>query len=311
MGAIAAAQVVGGYMQSEAARKTASTNKKMFDQVNSQLQSIGLPPLSPVEYQQYSDEMAKLNPDEVYKVAQTAPSATENMTIDRTGRGAQLQALSKLADIGNGGLTVEDQAALEQITAQTDAQNASNQAAIQQNLARRGVAGGGQEMVARQMAAQNAGNVNRMGGLQVAADARKRALEAIMSGGQMGGQLQAADSSEAFARADAKDKINMFNTNLLQGAYGQRGDLAVQKAGNAQAVANNNTGLKNKTLDQPNQFAQQNFDNQLQKVGVQTGVATQRAGANTAATQASNQGIQSATDAIAAGGKFWWDNKDK
>jgi hypothetical protein len=299
----AGSQIIAGYMANQAQGKAIKSQKQMFDEVNRQLAAIGQPQLEPMQFQQIQDKMAGLNPEELYKVAQTGPSEMQDMQVDRTGRNAQLQALSRIQQIGSeGGLTAEDKANLANIQMQADSENAGQQAALQEAFQRRGVAGGGQEMAARMNAQQNAANQARMGGLQTAASARSRALEAIMQGGQLGGQLQGADTSEAQRRAQAIDATNQFNTQLLQGVYGQRGNAGIDIARNSQGVENSNVGIANKQQEwNKNTIPMQKFDAGLAKVNAAQGVASQRAGVAQQAASQQASSVNNLANAVSAG----------
>lgn len=306
-----AAQVLSGYLANQAQGGAIASQREMFDEINRRLEQIGEPALDPVQYQQVSDKMAGLKPSEVFQLAQAAPSQFENMKVDRTGRRAQLAALARLQEVSDqGGLTVEDRAALENIQGQIAAQDASRQQALQESFARRGISGGGQELLSRMMSGQQAANAGRMGGLQVAAEARKRALDALLSGAQIGGGLQAADTGEAQARAAAMDQLNQFNTNLAQGVFNQRGGLAVQQAQNAQNVATANTGIANqqKNVNQI-QLPQQKYQNALDRIRVLAGNTANQAATAGAAGQNQADLISGIGSTIAAGAN-WYGNRN-
>jgi hypothetical protein len=309
----AGAQILAGVMGNQTQGKAIKNQKALFDEVNRQLAELGMPALEPMQFQQISNEMANLSPDQLFKVAQTGPSALENMQVDRTGRNAQLQALSRMQQIGaEGGMTAQDKADLASIQMQADAENAGQQAALQEAFQRRGVAGGGQEMAARMMAQQNASNQARMGGLQTAASARSRALEAIMQGGQMGAQLQGADTTEAQRRAAAIDATNQFNTGLLQGTYDKRGGASMDIARNAQEVAARNAGIANQQQEM-NKFTIPMAKWNAGHSKIQTARGIARNQAEIAGSQAANQAgmYTGIANAIGQGVNSYYDKKDK
>ncbi len=275
----AAAQIYAGIRGNKEQSRAIKNQQQMMEELNRQLAQIGIPPVNPLQFKQIDDTMASLNPDEMFKVAQQGPSALAEMKVDRAGRNAQLQALTRLQQEGaQGGMTVEDQLAYEQATTDANSADAARQAALQESFQRRGVAGGGQEALSRMLSQQNAANQGRFAGLQTAANARQRALQAIMSAGQLGSGLQTADTNEAMARAQAADEVNRFNTSLLQGGYNARGNARMDIARNTQNVAAQNTGIANTQMEYNANEPWKQFGAQMQKFGAQAGVTGAKAG---------------------------------
>jgi len=56
--------------------------------------------------------------------------------------------------------------------------------------------------------------------LDVSAQAQSRALQALMQGGQLGGQIRQQDFGEQSEKAQAQDAINRFNTANRQQVSG-------------------------------------------------------------------------------------------
>lgn len=189
----------------------------------------------------------------------------DQIALDPATRNAQMQALARLQSIGDqGGMDSIDRARMSDILGQSASQARGAREAIQQNMRRRGVAGSGLEMVQQEMANQAAADQANRGGLQTAAEAQRRALEAIQGAGNLGGQIRAQDYGMESDRARARDAVTAFN------------------AQNAQAVANRNvtrqndvnaanTDTRNKGMIYNKQQIQGNFENQLAKGAAQTG----------------------------------------
>jgi len=162
-------------------------------------------------------ELQKLTPEQLSMVrAEVGESAFKNMTEPPEGRAAQMRALQRLEAMG-AGETPEDAAAYAR--AQTEAaqvERGLRQAALQR-LAQRGAgATSGVALAAQQEAAQQATQLAATRGLEQAAEARRRALEAIRSASGAAGQLRAADYQAAAERAKAQDIINQFNAQQRQ-----------------------------------------------------------------------------------------------
>jgi len=121
---------------------------------------------------------------------------------------AQKNALQKLQQVTEKGYTAEEQAALNRIQQQSAAQAAQQQAALKSQMARRGVAGTGQEL------AMNLANLGQQSanqyqaGLDVAAQAQRRAFQAMQAQGGLGSQVRQQAYGEAERRAGALDEKN-------------------------------------------------------------------------------------------------------
>lgn len=126
---------------------------------------------------------------------------------------AQMDALAALQEITDAeGLTATDRARLEDINRQEATIERGNREAIMQNAAARGVGGSGLELADQLISGQESAGRRSAQGFDVAADAEKRALDAMMMSGQLSGDLRGQDFAEAQAKAQAQDLINQFNT---------------------------------------------------------------------------------------------------
>lgn len=151
---------------------------------------------------------------------------------------AQKRALQQLQQVSETGYTPEEEAALRRIQAETAATAASQRAATQEAFARRGISGGGAERVAAFQGAQAAANRAAQQGLDVAAQAQKRAFQAMQQTGALGGDVrrQAFGEAEARALAEERRRINRAQQGLdvMNRSTGMLTDTARQGA----AVAN-------------------------------------------------------------------------
>jgi hypothetical protein len=218
-------------------------------------------------------------PELYQQVVTLVPEAEQAVTLGQTSmtgvttdpalRQAQMNALMKLQDVGETGMSATDQARLAQIQTEQQAALRGEQGAIQQNLATRGMGGGMSEMVAKQIAAQGAANRMSQQGLDVKAQAEQRALQALMQSGQLGGQMQQQEFGQQSQVAAAKDAIARFNAANLQqvgSSNVQARNLAQQQnAQIAQQMAQQSVAEKNKAQMYNLGLAQQNYQNQLAK----------------------------------------------
>jgi hypothetical protein len=201
--------------------------------------------------QQAVDVLSKLDPSELARVkAEVGPSAFANITEPPEGRQAQLMALQRLQAMSTG---EDPESAAEYARAQAEA--AANERGVRmaalQRLAQRGAgATSGLALAAQQDAAQASTQTANARGLQVAADARRRALEALAQQGQMGTQLRQSDYQLQRDRASAQDTINRFNAdarwNQARGVYDARAQQAdrMAKAYQGQADERDRAGMR-------------------------------------------------------------------
>lgn len=221
--------------------------------------------------------VAQMNP-ELETAVNLGPSEMAGVATDPSLRQAQLNALKKLQGIGEAGgrdaQFLADQARLES-DVNTNLQG--QEGAIMQNLATRGMGGGGSEMAARMMSAQGASNRQAQMGMDAKAQADKRALDAIMQSGQLGGQMQSQDFSQAAQKAQAADAIARFNAANQQQVIGNnvanKNNAQQFNANNANDVAAKNTAGSNQAQQQNLSLAQQNYENELKKRGLVSGAA--------------------------------------
>jgi hypothetical protein len=144
------------------------------------------------------------------------------MSVDPSGRNAQVSALERLGAFADGGFSPEDAAEQRRVT---DAAGgvASRQAAQGEQLAAsRGLLRSGLSQALGQQAAQAGAQTASDGAVQLAAQRRARQLQALGMMGPQGGALRGADYGEQADRATAQDSINRFNANMRASALDAR-----------------------------------------------------------------------------------------
>jgi hypothetical protein len=217
----------------------------------------------------------------------------DQIALDPATRNAQMQALARLQNISEqGGMDSIDRARMADIMGDTYTKARGAREAIQQNMRARGIAGSGLEMVQQQMANQAAAEQANRGGLQTAAMAQQRALEAIQGSANLGGQIRGQDYGMQADRARAMDAINSFNAQNSQNVA-NRNTTRV----NDRNIAN--TDLANKNILYNKGQTQQQYQNQLAKAGAfgaaNQGLSNYHAG-NAAQTQQLRTGQGRASD---------------
>lgn len=250
--------------------------KKARDNGLDYLRNVPLPVLKEINPELYA-QVVKLNPSLEQEVT-LGPSAMDGIALDPIMKQAQMDALSRLQDIGAGGSRDIQGMADEQRAIQNVNSNLrGNLGAIQQNMAQRGMSGGMSELVSKQMSAQDAANRQGQMELDLKAQAQQRALQALMQGGQMAGQMENQDFSRQSQQAQAKDAIARFNaqnSQQVRGANTDRQNQAQQwNAQNKQRIADSNVNTRNDYQKyNTNGLAQQRYDNELKRAG---GIASQ------------------------------------
>lgn len=162
---------------------------------------------------------------------QLGPSAYSKIQVDPAARSAQQRALQSLVDEGQaGGMTVQDRAAQEEAQNGANMEEQAHRGAILQSSARRGVGGSGAELGMLAAAQQGGADRAYRGGLNAAAEARRRALQSLAEAGGLGGQIedrQYRESADAARAADEREQWNAealrhaaeYNNTLRQGGF--------------------------------------------------------------------------------------------
>ncbi len=253
-----------------------------------------------------------LSPEEAQTIM-LEKSEMNNITLDPKLKQAQMDALTQLQEIGSsGGLNAQSRARLAQIENQENAANRGSREALMNRFAAQGMGGSGLEMASQLQNQQDSAMRRSSRDLEIAALAEQQALDAIMKGGQLGGQIGAQEFGQQAQIAGANDAISRFNAQNSQQQINQ--NVAARNAAqaanlqNSQNIANQNVGLRNQQQASNKDLIQQKFQNELAKRGGQAGIAqnnAQAAGANSAAkANAFNQtvGMGVTAGALALGG---------
>ena len=144
------------------------------------------------------------------------PSKFEQVSTDPRLQQAQMSALAQLQQLGRSGMTAEERAALEGTQRAAAQQAQARQSGILQQMAQRGMGGGGSELAAQLAASQAGAEQARQSGLGISAQAQNRALEAISGAGQLGGQIRGQQFGEEAQRAQAEDIAKRFDIGNRQ-----------------------------------------------------------------------------------------------
>jgi len=279
-----AANVFGGLLGSAASSGDRAAALQANKDALKQWMDINIPdPAEQRIYLQHYVQTGQLAP-KLQQAVQREKSAMENVQVDPRFKEAQLKALSSLEDLGNqGGMNLEDRAALQKNEADNAARERGTRDALTQKFAAQGKGGSGFELAAQLEAQQGAQNRSSQAGLDTLAASRKRALDAILGSGQLAGQLGEQDYSRQSNLAKSRDAIADFNARNLQNVnnanVGILNDADKYNLGLKQQIANSNVDLVNAQEKHNKGLYQQQFENRARKAQGMSGNYNQMADA--------------------------------
>ncbi len=281
-----AAPAVGGLIGNLVSQPDRDKALALQQQALQNIQNVNTPDMDALKIAlQHYNSAGQITPQMETALSQ-GPSAMAGISTDPRLKNAQMQALSRMQQIGQGGLRPEDQAALASIRSGNESDERGREASIMQSMQQRGQGGQGAELAAQLMSSQGAANRAGQQGLAVGAQASQAALQGIMNAGQLGGQLRSQDFSEQGQKAQAQDVINRYNTMNSQQVGNQ--NVAMQNAAqsqnlaNKQGIMNQNTGLGNQQEMYNRNLGQVNFQNQMTKANAQSAATNNLANATNA-----------------------------
>ena len=156
----------------------------------------------------------------------------DKVSLDPATRDAQMRALSSLMETGlSGGMDATSRARVAGFQNANAAAESASRAALMQQAQSRGVAGSGLEYAAQLQNQQGAAQRNSQAGMDAAADAQQRALQALAQGGVLAGNVRGQDYQQQSDRARAQDIINAHNAANRQGVYSRNADRTQSAAG--------------------------------------------------------------------------------
>jgi len=140
-------------------------------------------------------------------------------------REAQLAALMKMQDMGNGYAAAENQAGQTQAIMNANQAMKSNRDAAMMNARARGVGGSGVAMALAQQGNQAAANNAMQGGLQAAQNSALQKLQSANDYSQGLSSLRNQDQGLAAQNADIINRFNMFNTQARNAAAQRNAEM--------------------------------------------------------------------------------------
>lgn len=251
-------------------------------QVRDYFEDVQAPETADMEIQlQQLVQQGILTPEEAETV-KLGDSSMNGISLDPNLKRAQMDALAGLQEITDGGgMTAMDKANLSRIQNQENAAARGQREAILQNAQARGLGGSGLELMSQMQNQQDSATRASQRDLDVAGMAQQRALESLMQGGQLAGQIGTQDFNQQAQVAQANDAIARFNAQNRQAQINQnvaaRNTAQAANLGAKQEIANANTTLANQQQMHNKSLAQQNYENELKKRSGRSGVAQSNA----------------------------------
>lgn len=175
------------------------------------------------------------------------PSHVAALQVDTGLRQNQLENINALKEIAtNGGMSLDDRVAQE--AAMSRAAGAANRgrAAIAGDLASRGQLNSGAQLQMAMNAEQQNANSARQSGMEAAASAQRRKLDALREIASESGGLRNQDFSEKSAAAQAADERERWNASAKEKAQFYNAGLPQQQFNNQMAqVTGQQAGVNN------------------------------------------------------------------
>ena len=303
---MAGGSILGGLLGSSSAKKAAKRAEKLAREAAGAVDATYVPTAEEMQIAiQKLVSQGEISPEDAEAVI-VAQSNYDNIVMGNKGTEAEYAALEELQDIvGSGGMTDEARARTAEIQEQFGTSNRGAQEAIIQNAAERGISGSGLELQKRLMAEQGAASDASRAGTQTAADAERRALEAIIQQGSLGGQISSADFAKQAKVAEAKDLIAKFNAANQQQVgmsnVDARNRAQYANLAEKQRIADTNVGLENTNRERNANLIQQRYENEMEKAKAKAAALT---GASQSAMQRSQSQQQFAGGLVGAGGQI-------
>jgi hypothetical protein len=267
MAAAIAAPVIGGIMGGISSSKSRKQAAAAAAAAYAELSKVGLPPdLSREVILQKFQEMGILTP-ELEQDFDLQASQVAQIQEDPQLRNAQLEALSTLGQVSRGGLRAEDRAAYNELRNRVQQDAEAKRQQLLQSMQAKGMGGSGAELMAQLQSSQASADTASAGADNLAAEASRRALEAISQRANLAGSVRGQDLSAEEMKARAIDDRNRFlyenSVARQRGNVNRLNEAQAANLGNKQNIANMNVGQGNTESLRQNQAKRDYWQDQL------------------------------------------------
>lgn len=181
---------------------------------------------------QATDEFGKVDLPKLEHLVgeQVGPSELGKVQADPELQRDQRAALDEIMNVArSGGMTLEDKANMNRVQNRVARTENAGRNRISEDMAARGISGGGAELAMQLSHQQNAAQQANENGMETAGMAQRRALDAMMQGGRLAGDIRGQDYGEKARAAEAQDLINRYNADSRSRAAQHNAGLAQQQ----------------------------------------------------------------------------------
>jgi hypothetical protein len=235
-------------------------------------------PTTEEQYAELQDlvQQGVLTPEEAIAYLQNQ-SEMGNIQVDPQFLEQAREEMRYLADVAQqGGMTAGMRARLNEGVRTMEQETSAQTKAIIEDAARRGITGSGVELGGRLLAAQGSANRAADTGVQAAADAEARAMEAAKGAGALGTQLNAQEFGQEADVARAMDDVARFNVTARQNVenanVAARNKAKEVTLAEKQRISDANAAAKNEEAVRRAGLTQAEFQNRLAKGTAVAGV---------------------------------------
>ena len=263
---------IGETRAEETAGQAAATQREVL----ARLEAIDIPDIEKQKIKlAIAEAPEKLVPFISEMLPQLEASAFEQITLPEELKASQQKALSEIEARAEMGLTPEEEQIFRDLQRKSQAEGTAQQNTIMQNLAARGMSGGGQELALRQAAAQQQQNAMADASGELAAQSFSVKMGALDRLGSLASQMRGEEYGEQSDLAKSRDIINQFNTQQKINQEQQRQDLINQSRqynlGQSEAYKQQQAATQNQEQMHNTGLQQQQFQNQMAKAGATGG----------------------------------------
>ena len=207
--------------------------------------------------QEENFDFTKLEPEEVKIVQQympdvwnaNLPEGYQPIEVSPEARQAQMGVLQKFQEIGQQGIPLEQRLGAQEAQRALASEAGNQQKAILQNLQERGLGGAGTEIAMRMGGQQQASELARGLGSDLARQSIEEQMSALQSAGNLSGTARSQDINLATNQSQALNEYNWKRAQALteaeQAATNIRNQAQLGNVQEAQRVAESNVAQRN------------------------------------------------------------------
>lgn len=308
--------VSSGIGAASASGDRAAASQATMDAYN-ELLKLGLPPEQARPLLLEEIQRQGLYTPELEEAVNLQESKVAQIQEDPNLRQQQVKALELISQRTDEGLTAEDRLAFNQAQLAADQAAKAKEASILQEMAARGQAGGGNELIARLQAGQSSANRLASQGDEVAAASVANKLAALTQLANQSGQLRSQDFNVEQTKADADDRIARFNIEQSiarqRQNVGAKNQAQLANLSEAQRIADTNVNLRNQEQLRRRQAEQQDFQNRQNLTAMKSNARLGQASQLNQQAQGTAQTAAGIGQAIAGAGSAYadWDYKNE